>query len=372
MTSDDKDGAPRPPASAARACDACLRRTDLIVAISGSIDIAWREKRGRTARVLALPDEELLALGSCQAEAAYARFDARAARHRAEHAGVSVVCGCDDAYPQRVRELADPPAVLHVAGTLPEEQDAVAIVGARRATAYGLEVAQALGRGLSRAGVPVVSGLALGVDSASHAGALEGPSGVVAVLACGADVPYPPSKRALYARVVERGCVVSELPPGFGPMRWCFVARNRIIAALARVTIVVEAAKRSGSLTTADFAAELGRTVGAVPGRITCAQAAGTNGLIQSGAPPVLGVQDVLDLLADATGRQLAPPPEPLPPPLEPHLAAILEAVEQGRGAVGDLAATQEEARAVLAALSELEFKGLIRRDFGGRYERAL
>ena len=162
------------------------------------------------------------------------------------------------------------------------------------------------------------------------------------------------------------------MPPGFGPVRWCFVARNRIIAGLARVTVVVEAAQRSGSLTTADFAAELGRTVGAVPGRITCAQAAGTNGLIQSGAPPVLGLADVLDLLADATGRPVAAPATPAPPDLDPALAEILAAVESGRGAVGELASTQAEARAVLAALGELEFRGLIRRSFGGRYERAL
>jgi DNA processing protein len=353
------------------ACDACLRRTALIASLSGRLDVEWR-RREVTARVLALPDRELLALGTATIARAYADFDAPRARETAERAGLHVVCGCDGGYPGRLRDLADPPAVLHVAGRLPEEQDAVAIVGARRATAYGLEVARSLGRGLSAAGVPVVSGLALGVDSASHTGALEAQGGVVAVLASGADVPYPSSKRQLYAEVVERGCVVSELPPGFGPVRWCFVARNRIIAALARVTIVVEAAKRSGSLTTADFTAELGRTVGAVPGRITCAQAAGTNGLIQSGAPPVLGVADVLDLLADATGRPLPAPPAPARPRLDPRLARILEAVEQGRGAIGELASTQEEARAALAALSELEFRGLIRRDFGGRYERAV
>ncbi len=353
------------------ACDACLRRTALIAALSGHLDVEWR-KRDATARVLALPDEDLLALAPGAAGGAYARFDASAARERAQRARLAVVCRCEDAYPQRLRELADPPAVLHVAGSLPADEDAVAIVGARRATAYGLEVARALGRGLSAAGVPVVSGLALGVDSASHSGALEAGASMIAVLASGADVPYPPSKRQLYAQVVQRGAVVSEMPPGFGPVRWCFVARNRIIAALSRVTIVVEAAKRSGSLTTADFAAELGRTVGAVPGRITCPQAAGTNGLIQSGAPPVLGLADALDLLADATGRPLAARAAPSPPDLDPALARVLAAVEDGRGAVGEMASTQDEARAVLAALGELEFRGLIRRSFGGRYERAL
>ena len=379
------------------ACDDCLRRTALIASLAGRLDVEWR-RRQVTARVLALPDAALLELGTSAVRRAYAGFDAGKARAAAERSRLGLVCRCAPAYPERLGDLADPPAVLHVAGSLPgaAEADAVAIVGARRATPYGLEVARALGRGLSASGVPVVSGLALGVDSAAHAGALEAPGGVVGVLACGADVPYPASKRGLYAQVVDRGCVLSELPPGFGPMRWCFVARNRIIAALSRVVVIVEAAERSGSLTTADFGAELGRTVGTVPGRITSRLAAGTNGLLQSGAPPVCGVRDVLELLADTTGRPVAPPdvasfapggaapavgaplapsgvgPPAATPDLAPGLRRLLAAVEAGRGAVGELARTQEEARAVLAGLGELEFRGLVRRTFGGRYERAM
>jgi DNA processing protein len=356
-----------------RACDDCLRRTALVAGLAGYLDVEWR-RRDATARVLALPDEELLGLAGAGARHGYERFSATAARGAAEAAELGVVCRCDDAYPERLRDLPDPPAVLHVAGTLPsrDEQAAVSIVGARRASSYGLGVSRSLGRGLSAAGVPVVSGLALGIDSAAHAGALEAAGGVVAVLASGADVPYPPSKRALYAEVRRRGCVVSELPPGFGPMRWCFVARNRMIAALSAVTVVVEAAERSGSLTTADFAAELGRTVGAVPGRITCRQAAGTNGLIHSGAPPVCGVRDVLDLLADATGRPVLPGAAERrtdPGDLAPELQELLHAIEDGRGTLSALATTPQEAKAVLAGLSELEFRGLVRRTFGGRYE---
>ena len=362
----------------AAACDDCLRRTALVAALSGRLDVEWR-RRQVTARVLALPDDALLALGTSAVRRVYTGFEARKARAAAARSGLGLVCRCAPGYPERLRDLADPPAVLHVAGTLPGEADAdaVAIVGARRATPYGLEVARALGRGLSASGVPVVSGLALGVDSAAHAGALEAPGAVVGVLACGADVPYPPSKRGLYAEVVERGCVVSELPPGFGPMRWCFVARNRIIAALSRVVVIVEAAERSGSLTTADFGAELGRTVGAVPGRITCRLAVGTNALLQSGAPPVCGVRDVLELLADTTGRPVTAPSAPAAAgagaaalDLPPELLDLLAAVEEGRGAVGELAGTQEEARTVLTGLGELEFRGLVHRTFGGRYER--
>lgn len=353
------------------ACDACLRRTDLIAALAGRLDVEWR-RRDATARVLGLSDEALLALAT---PAVRQRYDAhRPARSRAalERAGLTAVCRCEGGFPDRLRDLADPPAVLHVAGdaSVLREPDGVAVVGARRATAYGLEVAEGLGRGLSAAGIPVVSGLALGIDSAAHVGALSASTPVVAVLASGADVPYPPSKRALYAKVIRRGCVVSELPPGFGPLRWAFVARNRIIASLSRLTVVVEATQRSGSLTTADFAAEVGRTVAAVPGRITCRQAAGTNGLIAQGAPPVLGVADVLDLLADATGRPYPAAPAPVGPVLSPPLAELLAAVEGGRATLGALAESPEQARAVLAGLGELEMLGLVRRGFGGRYER--
>jgi DNA processing protein len=255
------------------ACDACLRRTDLIAAVAGSIDIAWREKRGRTARVLALPDGDLLGLDP-SAVARHERFDVAVARGRIAEAGLTAVCRCDRAYPERLRELPDPPAVLHVAGSLAAlpAGEAVAIVGARRATPYGLEVSRSLGRGLAAAGLPVVSGMALGIDSAAHAGALEAPparGAPVAVLAGGAETAYPARMRSLHARLIDAGAVVSEMPPGFTGHRWCFPARNRIIAALSTLTIVVEAATKSGSLITADLATDLGRVVAAVPGPVT-------------------------------------------------------------------------------------------------------
>ena len=146
--------------------------------------------------------------------------------------------------------------------------------------------------------MPVVSGLALGVDSAAHDGALQAPGTTIGVLAGSAHVAYPARGWRLHAAVAERGAVISELPPGVEMHRWCFIARNRIIAALGAVTIVVEAAERSGSLTTADFAAELGRTVGAVPGQVTSRLSEGTLGLIHAGAPLVRDAGDVLELLA--------------------------------------------------------------------------
>jgi DNA processing protein len=352
------------------ACDDCLRRTALIAALSGRLDVEWRRRRA-TARVLALPDDELLELGGPAARRAYTEFAASAARRAAEGSGVRTVCRCRPAYPGRLRALTDPPAVLHVVGRPEalEDAEAVAIVGARRATAYGLEVAGALGRGLAAADVPVISGMALGIDAAAHVGALEGTARPVAVLAAAPEVPYPPSNRALHRDITERGCIVSELPPGSRAFRWCFVARNRIVAALAEVTVIVEAAERSGSLTTADFAADLGRTVAAVPGRVTNRTAAGTNALIQAGAALVRGAGDVLELLAEATGRPRIPPAAAAPV-LRADLRRLLDAVEDGRGSLGELARGTDEARAVLAGLGELEFRGLVRRTFGGRYER--
>jgi DNA processing protein len=182
--------------AAIQACDACLRRTDLIVAVSGSIDIAWRERQGRTSRVLARPDEELLALDASAAPR-YAAFSPAFARRRIAAAGLSAVCRCGPAYPDRLRELPDPPAVLHIAGSPDALPRGEAV--ARRATPYGLEVSTALGRVLTTAGVPIVSGMALGIDSAAHLGALEGlraleglpagPSPPVAVLAPRPRIP---------------------------------------------------------------------------------------------------------------------------------------------------------------------------------------
>lgn len=356
----------------AGACDACLRRTTLVSAIAGYLDVEWR-RRDAAPRVLALPDAELLAIAPAAARERYERFDAAVPRAVAARANVGLVCRCSQAYPVRLRALPDPPAVLHVLGdpAALDVPDAVAIVGARRATSYGLDVSRTLGRGLSRAGVPVVSGLALGIDAAAHEGALDGPGAgrPVAVLAAAPDVPYPQRNRMLHAAIARHGAVVSELPPGSTAFRWCFVARNRIVAALAQVVVIVEATERSGSLTTADFAADIGCTVAAVPGRVSNRTAAGTNGLIQSGAALVRDAGDVLDLLAEATGQARRVPARPPPPRLDAHLQALLAAVEEGRGALGELASGSEETRAVLAGLGELEFRGLIRRTFGGRYE---
>jgi DNA processing protein len=175
--------------------------------------------------------------------------------------------------------------------------------------------------------------------------------------------------RHLHARLIDHGAVVSEMPPGFGGHRWCFPARNRIIAALSTLTIVVEAATRSGSLITADLATDLGRTVAAVPGQVTSRASAGTNELLHAGAAVIRDARDALDLLFGADAPRL--PDAPLPR-LEPAQLRLLEQVERGHGTVAELARTMEEAQAASRTLSELELLGLVRREFGGRYVRCL
>jgi DNA processing protein len=357
------------------ACDDCLRRTALVAALAAWLDVEWR-RRSAPAGVLSLPDEELAALDrSGRTARAHAGFSPQRARERIASARLTAVCRCDDGYPERLRELADPPAVIHVAGdpAALQRDEAVAIVGARRGTAYGLEVSRALGRGLTAAGVSVVSGMAMGVDSAAHTGALEAPAAPpVAVLAGGADVAYPSSRRRLHAELIARGCVVSELPPRFTAFRWCFVARNRIIAGLAALTVVVEATERSGSLTTADFAQQLGRAVAAVPGPVTSRFSAGTNSLLAAGAAVVRDKRDVLDQLLGPSDRRATTEPVQPPTPLEPRLRGLLDAIERGHGSLAELTSDPGATRQVLQDLTDLELRGLVKREFGGRYLRVL
>jgi DNA processing protein len=371
-------------APAVRACDACLRHTWLLARLAGHLEHARHGGAaigGRLRDVLALGDAELIEALAGAARPAVARELAAVRpaelRHVAAGAGLDAVCRHDDAYPQRLRDLGDAPAVLHVAGgiararalvggLLEDGARAVAVVGTRRASPDGDEVARALGRGLAAAGVTVVSGMAIGIDSAAHAGALEAGGRTVAVLGGGADRPSPAGRRALYRELVERGAVVSELPPGFTPFRWCFPARNRIIAALSAMVVVVEAAERSGSLITADFAAALGRDVGAVPGSPLAWRSAGANALLRDGAVVVRSAADVLDAVLgpDAPER----PAARRFAGLEPRLRRLLDDVGSGRDTVAALAGSPAGVGDVVAALTELELLGLVRRAPGGRY----
>lgn len=201
----------------------------------------------------------------------------------------------DEDYPPLLKETCNPPAVLFYQGAAPVWTRTVAIVGARKATAYGVNAAKSIAEGLSAEGVTIVSGGARGVDTVSHEGCLAGGAPTVVVLACGLDVTYPPENRNLFRKVREAGgAILSEYAPGTPPLGQQFPARNRIIAGMSRAVLVTEAAERSGSLITADFALEEGRDVFSVPGSIWSSMSRGTNRLIRSGAICCTGAADIL------------------------------------------------------------------------------
>lgn len=213
-------------------------------------------------------------------------------------------------YPALLAAVPSPP-VLWVRGSVtPDDEVAVAIVGSRRATAYGLETARALAGDLASRGVTIVSGLARGIDSAAHRAALDAGGRTIAVLGCGIDVVYPPENAPLAEAIAESGALVSQFSPGTPPMPWHFPLRNRTLAGLALGVVVVEAGERSGALITARLAAELGREVLAVPGRITSELSRGPNGLIGDGARLVASWSDIVQELPERARRSLRPLPE--------------------------------------------------------------
>jgi DNA processing protein len=357
------------------ACDQCLRRAWLIAALAGHLDVAWRQWNGPGA-LLGLDDATLLdavRAGKQQhVVAGYKRFDARTARARCADARLTAICRHSSAYPAALLDAPDPPAVVHVAGSADRlgrllATPGIAVVGARAATEYGTDVARTLGRRLASAGLTVVSGMALGVDSAAHEGALEAGGATVAVLGSGADVVYPARKRDLHRRLVAAAAVISEFPPGFTPRRWSFPARNRIIAGLARLTVVVEATERSGSLITAELARELGRDVGAVPGPVTSPRAAGTNALLHDGAHVIRDAQDALDVVCGVGVVAVRSAEEEAA--MEPSLRTLLDAIDDGRDTLAALSAINGASEAMIG-LADLELRGVIRRDTSGRYLR--
>lgn len=215
--------------------------------------------------------------------------------------GVRSVCFRDEGFPANLRELKHAPPVLFVLGeVLDDDRLAIAIVGTRRPSHYGRNVAESLARELAEYGVTVVSGLARGIDTCAHRGALASGGRTLAVLGSGIDVPYPPENRRLYEEVAEHGAVISEFPLGMEPLAMNFPKRNRVVSGLARGVVAVEAGERSGVLNTAAWAADQGRDVYAVPGRMGEPTSIGTNRLLREGAKVVTQARDVLEDLGVA------------------------------------------------------------------------
>jgi DNA processing protein len=346
-----------------RACPACARRARLLAALAGRLDRRRRDRENLGAllglsdaalvRALALPELPPLPGAASDAPA---------------------LCRHHPAYPSRLLELSSPPAVLHLGGK-PERALAaiadpcVAIVGSRAPSDYGREVARALAGSLAATGVCVVSGMAMGIDAVVHDAALSAGGPTLAVLPGGVDVAYPAAKRTLHARLRARAALVSELPAGTAPWRWTFVARNRIVAALAGVTVVVEARARSGTLITAGYAGDLGREVAAVPGPVTASRSDGTNALIRDGAHLVRDARDVLDLLYGVGSPRAAAAAEGgRAPPLPAGLVTLLARVRGGDDTAEALVRPGQTLEQALAGLAELELLGAVRRGLSGRY----
>jgi DNA processing protein len=359
-------------------CDACLRRGYLIGLLSGRIAGLIGRPGRRPSELLVLDDASLAEAvggkGRGEALAFLGRFEPRRARGDLRHAGVVAICRHHEDYPKALAALNDQPAVLFCRGRVEllasvDEEPAVTVVGTRDATPYAIDVAHDIARGLGVAGVTTISGMALGVDGAAHRGALGVRGATIAVLAGGPDVAYPRRHRDLHRQIADAGLVVAELPPGQRPYRWTFPARNRLMAALGRMTVVVEAGEASGTLITADFAQDLGRTVGAVPGRVSTRAALGSNRLLRDGAVVVRHASDVLDELfgAGATAR-----PRRAEPEIDPVERRLLDAVESDLGVEGMSAYAGLPAGEVRAALARLETRGLVRNDglFGWRRAR--
>jgi len=239
--------------------------------------------------------------------------------------GVRLLTIWDEDYPPVLKEIYEAPAILYVKGTIQKEAARIAMVGARKFSPYGEAVAKSFGMGLAKAGLTVVSGGARGIDTASHKGALQAPNGrTVSVLGCGVDVVYPPENRRLFETIVERGgAIISEYEPGTQPLPAYFPARNRIIAGLSRGTVVVEAAKRSGSLITAELALSEGREVFAVPGSIFSSTSEGCHHLLREGASMAASVEDVLEGLGLAA-EEKKPRQEPKLTPEQRRVYQVL------------------------------------------------
>lgn len=295
-----------------------------------------------------------------------------------ERGRIEVRCLLDANYPARLKMIADPPPLIYITGTLTEQDDlAVAIVGARRATAAGRVMTEELSRDLAAAGMTVVSGLARGVDAAAHRGALAGKGRTIAVLGCGIDRTYPPEHERLRRQIEERGAILSEVSVGSPPHSHHFPRRNRIISGLSLGVIVTEAAISSGSLITARLAAEQGREVFAVPGFVKEATSRGTNALLKDGAALIERAQDVIDAVL---------------PQLEPALRGRLQPSQEKHGR-GDQLGKEEQlvydvlsydphtaddvilttglsVPVVMAALLSLELRQRVRQLPGQRYLR--
>jgi DNA processing protein len=289
---------------------------------------------------------------------------------RAEKLNIQLIHFEHEGYPDALKHIYDPPPLLYVRGQLPTNERAIGIVGTRDASDYALKFTEALAQDLTRANVSVISGLALGIDSAAHRGAVSSEGGqTVAVLGSGVDVIYPKQNESLAKRIeTGHGAIISEYPIGTGPTATNFPGRNRIINGLSKGVVVVEAGEKSGALITADYALEEGRTVFAVPGRVGDTKAKGTLNLIKQGAVLVQSVEDILNEFG--WSQAATKTPEKVLE-LSPQEQLIVKALSNNPLLLDDLLErTNLPVSELLKLLTLLELKGVTKQLPGGRYTK--
>lgn len=333
------------------------RRLALLLNAFGSLKQAWgaSESALRRAGLDQQPTANLLRTR--------AKIDLQAELDKIERAGARLVTLVDEDYPPLLKQIPDAPVILYLRGSLtPEDQRALAIVGTRKATTYGKDVAGLLASQLVESGITVISGLAHGIDAAAHRAALDAGGRTIAVMGCGIDQIYPRDHSELARRISEQGAVISEFPLGARPEAHHFPRRNRVISGMSLGVLVVEAPQQSGAIITTTYAAEQGREVFAVPGSIFSAASGGTNRLIQDGAKLVLTVEDILSELNLAheavqtrvTAERIAPD--------NPIEASILDCLGAEPLHIDDLVRqTGLPIATVSSTLTVLELKGLAR-----------
>jgi len=287
---------------------------------------------------------------------------------RMQAQGITCLTWEDENYPRHLKNIDQPPPVLYVRGELlPEDDWAVAVVGTRKVTSYGRQVAEEIATFLAHNHVTVVSGLARGVDGIAHQAALQAGGRTIAVLGSGVDHIYPPENRRLAEEIISRGALVSDYAPGTSPDGANFPPRNRIISGLSLAVVVVEAGVTSGALITATFAAEQGREVFAVPGSILAQQSKGTNRLIQDGAQPLLDAQEILQVLNLTQVTEQHAARQSLPTdPTEMRVFCALGTEPLHVDEIG--AQTNLPIEQVSATLAMMELKGLVRQVGGMNY----
>jgi len=288
---------------------------------------------------------------------------------KAERSGAHILTWDDPAYPVRLREIPNPPPVLYVKGSLAEsDQWALAVIGTRRATAYGKEATRVFASELAANGVTIVSGLARGIDAVAHQAALDAGGRTIAVLGNGIDQLYPPEHRKLAERIIESGALVCDYPPGTRPEAGNFPPRNRIINGLSLGVLIVEAPETSGALITADFAAEQGRDVFAMPGNVFAKSSTGTNKLLRDGAIMALSTQDVLEELNMTMVAQHIEARAIIPPQNETK-KSVLDLLSSEPVHIDEIGRqTGLPIDKVSSALAMMELKGMVRQVGGMNY----